>query len=427
MSWDLEINGVFKNMNAPILEPSETGAIEEPIPIDRRNPNEDEYVDIMTCDNSGKPLIVPDQFDGGAESSGSFGDTDLENAAHDSFGDPEVESRMYADMASSSMCDDWDEDEPLRQRSKRKTTAHWRKFISPVMSRCKWTELKLRKLQSQARKYEKELAELDHEKQFDYAHLRLDGCEIKSVPISTRMHRNKVMTRKKRERVEKNCDFASYMSNHPLFAYNEKANRNVDDDRLEDCHEAAIGGDCGNMLKFELEDVWSCVGNYDNDKSWNDMIQKMIAMESQLQSLKSRHEKVISENSERFCSVNQPSDGFNHTNIKPDAFAGTASSGDGKIVPPIEDTDRPEPLGLLDYIDEDLTMYHELAKINQLELEIIGNEMINQLESIKENTVHNVNVHSTLKSCSTLKSNIPRNKRKRENISGRKKRSRMSR
>lgn len=88
------------------------------------------------------------------------------------------------------------------------------------MSRCKWTELKLRKLQSQARKYEKELAELDHEKQSDYAHLRLDGCEIKSVPISTRMHRNKVMKREKRERVEKNCDFASYMSNHPLFSYN---------------------------------------------------------------------------------------------------------------------------------------------------------------------------------------------------------------
>lgn len=103
-------------MNAPVLEPLETGRIEEPIPIDRRNPNEDEYVDIMTCDNSGKPLIVPDGFDGVAESSGSFGDTDLENAAHVSFGDPEVESRVYADIASSSMYDDWDEDEPLRQR-----------------------------------------------------------------------------------------------------------------------------------------------------------------------------------------------------------------------------------------------------------------------------------------------------------------------
>lgn len=72
-------------------------------------------------------------------------------------------------------------------------------------------------------------------------------------------------------------------------------------------------------------------------------------------------------------------------------------------------------------IDEDLTMYNELTKINQLELEIIGNEMINQLESIKENTVHNVNVHSTLKSCST------RNKRKIEKISGKKKSSRISR
>ncbi|CAI8606681.1 unnamed protein product [Vicia faba] len=405
MSWDFEMNSVFKDMNAPFLEPWETGMI----PIDRGNPNEeDEYVDIMTCD---EPSMVPDPFEGAAESSGSFGDTD--NADHAFFRDPEVESRMYADTASSSMCDVWDE--PLRQRRKRVTTAHWRRFISPVMSQCKWIELKLKKLQSQERKYEKELAELDHKKQFDYAHLRLDGCEIKSVPISFRRHRNKVMKRKKRERVEKDCDLGS---NHPLFSYNGNV------DPLEDCHEAAIGGDRGNILKFELEDVWSCVGNYDNDKSWDDMIQQIITMESQLQNLKSRHDKVLSENSERFCSVNQPSDGFNQPNINADSadsVAGTASSGDDKIVPDIEATDRPQPFGLLDYIDEDLTQYHELAKMELHELEIIGNEMINQLESIKDNAVHNVNGLSTLKSCSTSKSNIPRNKRKRENISGKKK------
>lgn len=119
MSWDLEINAVFKNINAPVLEPWETGRIEETIPIDRRNSNEDEDVDIMTCDNSGEALIVPDPFE---ESSGSFSDTEP-NAAPASFGDPEVESRMYADIASSSMCDD--PDEPLRQR-----------YISPTNRPC---------------------------------------------------------------------------------------------------------------------------------------------------------------------------------------------------------------------------------------------------------------------------------------------------
>ncbi|CAK8559973.1 unnamed protein product [Lathyrus sativus] len=396
MSWDLDINTVFKNMDAPVLEPWESGRINETIPLDWRDPKEDEDVDIMTCNNSGKALIVPDPVE---ESSGSFGDTEP-NAVHASCGDPEVQSRMYADVDSSSMCDDWDE--PLRQRRK-KVTAHWRRFISPVMSRCKWIELKLKNLQSQARKYEKELAELDHEKQVDYAHIRLDGCEIKSVPISGRRGRNNVMRRKKQERVEKNCDLASHMSNHPLFSYIEKANRNIDD-RLEDYDESAIGGDCGNMLKFKLEDV----GNYDNDKSWDGMIQKVIAMESQLQNLKSRQEKVISENPERFCSVNQPSDG-------------TSSSRGDKIVPDIEAIDRPRD----NIDDEDLTPYHQSAEIELHELENIGNQVINQLESIKENAVHNVNVLSTLKSCSALKSNIPRNKRKQKNISG-EKRSRMS-
>jgi hypothetical protein len=79
--------------------------------------------------------------------------------------------------------------------------------------------LKLRLLHSQERKYEKELAALDYTKQLDFSHLTLDGSGIKSVPISGRMHRNKVMKRKKRERVEEKCDLASHMSNHTLFSY----------------------------------------------------------------------------------------------------------------------------------------------------------------------------------------------------------------
>jgi hypothetical protein len=87
------------------------------------------------------------------------------------------------------------------------------------MWRCKWVELQLKQLQSQAHKYEEELAALDNTKELDYAHLTLDDSNIKSVPISGRMHRNKVMKRKKRKRVEEQCDLASYMSNHTLFSY----------------------------------------------------------------------------------------------------------------------------------------------------------------------------------------------------------------
>lgn len=98
-------------------------------------------------------------------------------------------------------------------------TSHWRRFIHPISRRCKWIELQMKQLQSQARKYEKELAAYNHSKQLDLAHFTLEDSNIKSIPISDRMHRNKVMKRNKRKRVEEQCDIESYMSNHSLFSY----------------------------------------------------------------------------------------------------------------------------------------------------------------------------------------------------------------
>lgn len=98
-------------------------------------------------------------------------------------------------------------------------TSHWRRFIHPISRRCKWIELQMKQLQSQARKYEKELAAYNYTKQLDFAHFTSEDSNIKSIPISDRMHRNKVMKRNKRKRVEEQCDIESYMSNHSLFSY----------------------------------------------------------------------------------------------------------------------------------------------------------------------------------------------------------------
>ncbi|MCI19308.1 hypothetical protein A2U01_0040464 [Trifolium medium] len=95
-----------------------------------RNGNEDVDINITECKNSGKFLTVQDFFADLIESSSSssFGDigSGSENAVAASFGDPEVESRMWADSASSSMFDDWHES--LRKIKRRTTTDHWRKF-----------------------------------------------------------------------------------------------------------------------------------------------------------------------------------------------------------------------------------------------------------------------------------------------------------
>jgi hypothetical protein len=86
------------------------------------------------------------------------------------------------------------------------------------MVRCKWVELKLWKLNAKARKYEKEIAAIDQQKQLHFLKFAVDDFDVKSVPRSEGIQRYKVMRRKKRKRAEE-CDPSSYMSNHRLFSY----------------------------------------------------------------------------------------------------------------------------------------------------------------------------------------------------------------
>lgn len=87
------------------------------------------------------------------------------------------------------------------------------------MWRCKWIELQIRELQSQALKYDGELAAYDERKQFEFERFTLEDFDAKSLPFSSQIPRNKVMKRKKRKRVESTIDIASYMSQHNLFSY----------------------------------------------------------------------------------------------------------------------------------------------------------------------------------------------------------------
>lgn len=102
---------------------------------------------------------------------------------------------------------------------KKKLTTHWRRFISPLRWRCKWLELKLKQLQSQALKYDKELAAYDYRKQQKFAKFTSDGFDTKSVPLAGQIRRKKVMKRNRRKRVEETCNVASYMSDHSVFSY----------------------------------------------------------------------------------------------------------------------------------------------------------------------------------------------------------------
>jgi len=85
------------------------------------------------------------------------------------------------------------------------------------MWRCKWLELQIKKFQSQAMKYDKEL-EKDHQsKQLKYKNFELEGLCAKSMPYMHDSHREKPFKRNKRKREE--VDTKLYMSQHTVFSY----------------------------------------------------------------------------------------------------------------------------------------------------------------------------------------------------------------
>lgn len=102
---------------------------------------------------------------------------------------------------------------------KQKLTDHWRKFIHPIMWRCKWTELQIKELQSRALTYDRELAEYDLRKQVELEESTLGDFDSKSQPFYCQSRRNQIMKRKRRKRVEETTDLASFMSCHNLFSY----------------------------------------------------------------------------------------------------------------------------------------------------------------------------------------------------------------
>lgn len=87
------------------------------------------------------------------------------------------------------------------------------------MWRCRWLELQIKKLQSQAFKYDRELALYDQRKQSVYGNFSMEGFDVKSIGFSSHTQRHRVMKRKRRKKTEETTDVASYMGHHNLFSY----------------------------------------------------------------------------------------------------------------------------------------------------------------------------------------------------------------
>ena len=90
--------------------------------------------------------------------------------------------------------------------------------MRPIMWRCKWIELQIKELDSQASKYDRELAECSRRKQCEREKCAAEDLATKSVPVCQNQP-VKIMKRKKRKRVEETTNLAAYSSPHKVFSY----------------------------------------------------------------------------------------------------------------------------------------------------------------------------------------------------------------
>ncbi|PSS11845.1 Protein transport protein [Actinidia chinensis var. chinensis] len=265
--------------------------------------SQDVEVNILDYTSSGDNGLVEAEFQGPTESSSSFDDTISEFENGTKLSDAEDESELHCDASSSVPFDGYNEFFRIR---KKRLTPHWRKYIRPLMWRCKWIELQMKKLRSQAQKYDRELADYNRRKQLELGNSILEGFGAKSLPFSGQSRRKKFMKRKKRKRVEDTVDIASYMSHHNLFSYYENKRSATDAAFMDDdwgnqviCAEKFNGSDdigVNELLSLEFKD---------GDNSLEQIFWKIGIVQSRVSKMKMRVQTIISENPVEFSSTDK--------------------------------------------------------------------------------------------------------------------------
>ncbi|XVF29576.1 hypothetical protein REPUB_Repub15cG0133000 [Reevesia pubescens] len=172
------------------------------------------------------------------------------------------------------------------------------------MWRCKWTELRIKQIESQAQKYSRELAACDQRKFSQIDQSTPEGFGSKSLPFSSQGYRRKAIKRRRRKRIEETTDIASYMSCHNLFSYLENKKTIPDGTYVAD--------DFGNTAytdrhtesndKFGINNDQLLLEFRDGNNSLEQVLWKIEIELSRVQKLRSQLDLVMSKNASKFSS-----------------------------------------------------------------------------------------------------------------------------
>ncbi|XP_059313635.1 uncharacterized protein LOC132064614 [Lycium ferocissimum] len=259
---------------------------------------EDNEIDITGCTDPADNVPVQSDKEELTESSSSFESIISEAENCTTMDGTECTSEYNGDATSELAFTGFGD---IFRMMRKKVTPHWRDFIQPLRQRCKLIELKLHMLQSQTRKYEKQLRDNNHQMKLQMGSVRLEDLGSKSIPFSCNSLRDKIVKRKKRRRTEDTLDIAAYMSHHPLFSFFEKrssADGSFLDNELD---KIAI---CSDKINDEFgiqDDLHQQPA--DGDTSLEKILHNIEVLQSQVIQLKTRLDKVTSENVGLFSST----------------------------------------------------------------------------------------------------------------------------
>ncbi|KAI3818659.1 hypothetical protein L1987_12474 [Smallanthus sonchifolius] len=256
-------------------------------------------LDVINCKNDDKGGSVLPQYDDATASSSSFGDTFSDHGTCKYDSDNEVMSDLRGEAVSMRGFGGTGDLFPLR---KKRVTSHWRKFVQPIMWRCKWVELQLRKFQSMAVMYDKEIEKYNQTKQLKYKNFELEGRCAKSMPFLYDSQRQKPMKRKTRKRHEES-DTEVHMSCHNISSYFATCRSPAHGPTMDDDETNLAPSSpkiAGNEFRV-LDDLLSL--DFRDGYSLEQILWKIDISQSQVSKMKNRLDTVMSENAGRISST----------------------------------------------------------------------------------------------------------------------------
>ncbi|KAK5793510.1 Elongation factor 4 [Gossypium arboreum] len=263
--------------------------------------SEDIEVDIIGCTNNNDIRTVKIEDPDVTECSSSFADTTSDAEKCSGLSDAEVESQFLGDAAFGSAYEPFSSVFHMR---KKRLTSHWRSFIRPLMWRCKWAELRIKQIESQAIKYSREISSYEQSKFSRIDQSALEGFGSKSLPFCSQYNRRKAIKRRRRKRIEETTDIASYMSCHNLFSYFENRKTIPDGAYIADDfpNTANMDQDTERNDKFDVNNDQLLFEFRDGNNSLEQVLRKIEIVHAKVQKLRSQLDQVMSKNASKFSS-----------------------------------------------------------------------------------------------------------------------------